>query len=235
MYNISLTQNLIEEHQKRLAQLSKLNTSYISALVNSNSWSETTDTRVLYFVFNREILQSYYLITLARKDFFPTLDLWNKQNHSTDEAKQKFISDRLFHFDEEMKSGLFLKFFVNLETCARLIGEKIGVEDNSIKNLLCKLIQTTGADNDYEELIKIYAFARNTIHNGGFHCKPTVSITYKGKYFDFEALNPINFLDWNCVFFLIEETTNFFYNLVLQHEISKHNLMEHSYSKIVFR
>ncbi len=186
-------------------------------------------------MFNREILQSYYLITLARKEFFPTLDLWNKQKYNTDEEKHKFINDRLFHFDEEMKSGLFLKFFVNLETCARLIGEKINVADNSIKNLLCKLIQKAGVNIDYEELVKIYAFSRNTIHNGGFHCKPSVSISYKGKNFDFEVSKPINFLDWNCVFFLIEETNTFFYELVLQHEISKHNIMEHSYSKIVFK
>jgi hypothetical protein len=235
MYNITLTQNQIEERQKRLQQLCKLNTNYIVALVNANSWNETTDTRVLYFVFNREILQSYYLIALAQKDFFPNLDLWNKQKHITDEAKQKFINDRLFHFDDEMKDGLFLKFFVNLETCARLIGDKIGIKEESINKLLSKLIQVTGTNSDYQKLIQIYAFARNTMHNGGFHTKPTATVAYKGKDFDFIVSNPINFLDWNCLFFLIEETTIFFNELVSRHQISKYNVMEHSYSQITFK
>ena len=72
------------------------------------------------------------------------------------------------------------------------------------------MITALSINPEYEKLFQILFYSRNAaFHKAGIHSKPSISITYKEKTFDFVEGDGIQLFDEDIEFLLLE-TMDFF-------------------------
>lgn len=224
---INYAKDVLKETKKNREELKQKNL----------EWNELTDARLLFFAQQREIFQSYLLVmSMAKKCFF-NLPIWKNSNvKSEKEARESsFVQDRFYWFAEHMKSGLFIEGFVVFETTCRIIAKELGLENFSLSSLAKSLIDETSKNNEHKNLIDIYLFIRNTMHNGGIHNKKTKSITYKEKEYHFIQGKPVDVLEgWDGLFYLSLELISMMREVINTSAVSSISNIVHSYANIEF-
>jgi hypothetical protein len=96
------------------------------------------------------------------------------------------------------------------------------------------LVEHSGINADYKELIKIFQTIRNSSHNGGFHNRETEIVTYKSRVFSFEKNKPISFDLWSTIEFIMLEINQFLVDLMSSKVISEIPFVQHPFGTINF-
>jgi len=242
-HKMPLIEERVKDSEKAIYQLAKECTTITKEVKQLNpSYDSNTDVRFLHFYLMREIIQSYLLSVSLGKELLNT-DWWKKSGYGNslsgmnDEEKAKFISDRSFHYGEDKKSGFFIQSYSHIENTFRLIAKAYyggtGYSHN-ISTLVKTLLKDLNFGTGFTKLWEIFAFTRNTIHNGGFHTHPDNTIIYKGKIFNFKQNKPIDFLDNNTALFLISELTKMIRTIISHPKIRNIKEIIHNQSKIEF-
>lgn len=133
-----------------------------------------------------------------------------------------------------LRESLFINIFLRFENFIRIIAENQGIKDININRLSKKLIRHLKLNNNYENLIDIFTYIRNTIHTEGIHSNKNVSITYKDKTYDFKQDEPIDFIDNNFITYLFTEVNQLVVGIINADEIKNipnipHNILGFTY------
>lgn len=233
----------LEEYLKSIYKLANHCTQIIENLNSDYSWDDQKDARILFFVFLREGIQSYFLgeclsKKLINKKWYNNNGMGNSLKGNK-ESVEKFMRDRFFHFGVWSKSAFFIGTFTEVENILRIIAKNY---DNSsfyhinITKLAENLINSLGLNTNYLNLWKVFAYTRNTIHSGGFHTHSSGSqvINYKDKKFEFKKDYPIDFLTPENLIFLIAELITFINEIVTHDKIKGIAEITHSYAEVEF-
>lgn len=233
----------VKEHLESIHQLANQCTQIIANLKSDYNWDNQKDARILFFVFMREGIQSYFLgeclsKKLINKKWYNNNGMGNSLKGDK-ESVEKFMRDRFFQFGVWSKSAFFISTFTEVENILRIIAKEY---DNSssyninITKLAENLINSLVLDTNYLNLWKVFAYTRNTIHSGGFHTHSSGSqvINYRDKKFEFKKDHPIDFLTPENLIFLIAEIIAFINEIVTHDKIKDIAEITHSYAEVEF-
>jgi hypothetical protein len=205
------------------------------------SLDDSHDSRIVSFTTLREVANSSLLSSIFLKDHLTTKDWWasNKSISVPTTNSEKYIEARIYFYGVDLSTNYLMLSFTHFENSLRSIVKAIpstkfpdASEDFwKIRNYL---VDHSGINSDYKELIKIFQTIRNSFHNGGFHNRETESVTYKSKTFTFEKNKPISFDLWSSIEFIMLEVNQFLLDLMTSKVISEISVINHPFGIINF-
>ncbi|MDQ7960391.1 MULTISPECIES: hypothetical protein [Flavobacterium] len=192
------------------------------------------DTRIVSLKLIIEACQTNIILLNLVKENFGNLKLWDNHHFENNEERDKFLNDRLYFILGDLRESLFINIFLRFESFIKIISKSIGITGERI-NTVCKdLIDNTNVNTDYKNLIDLFTYSRNTIHTEGFHSRKTITVTYKGKSFEFKKDEPLLFYDIDFLAFMLSEIGNFIKDVIYSKTISKNLFIEHTYANLNF-
>lgn len=123
-----------------------------------------------------------------------------------------------------------LIFFLRFENFIKLVSNSQGINGDRLNKLTKDLIKKLNLNNDYENLVDLVTYVRNTIHTEGFHTRQNVTISYKGKNFELKKDEPVTFYNEDFLHFLIEEVNKLVLEIINSTDVKEVALIEHTYS-----
>lgn len=197
------------------------------------NWDNLKDVRLVSIKLIAEQLQSYHIMHNLIRESFKEMSLWENQDYSQI-SKEKFLEDRLYFLTGHLKEGVLYGIFVHFEHFIRIIGEYIGISNQSINALTKTIIDVLNIDDKYKSLVDIFTYTRNTMHYLGIHKKPTTVINYENKDYQFTQDHALEFLDDQTLHFIFIEISKLMEAIIYSQEISTPNLIEHSVANMKF-
>ncbi len=223
----SIDRRYVEKIEEEI-KVSLLKTADLHSRICKITSADTNkDCRILFFNSSAEILQNYF-ISVGLSKHIVDLDFIKTYPESNEPRKTNSINKISISYLEEVKSSLFISYFVNWEFCLRILSEKIGITKFYISDVVDSFLKATSiADQEAKSLFDIMLFARNTIHKNGIQSKETCIKNYKGKEYRFEQNKQVDFLSFENVLFFINETNNLMFQLINKSPIKEELLIEH--------
>jgi hypothetical protein len=203
-------------------------------LANFAGLDQNKDTRVVSLKLIVEPVQTNIILLHLIKDNFGTLPIWDNQPFKNNDERNEFLNNRLYFILGDLREGLFINVFLRFESFMKIVAASIGINGERI-NTVCKaVIDNTGVNPDFKNLIDLFTYSRNTIHSEGFHTRNTVTVTFKGRSFDFVKDSPLLFYDLDFLAFMLMEVGNLMEEIINSGIISGEPLVEHSYANLTF-
>ena len=193
-------------------------------------YDDLKDARNLFYKFAIEATQTNVILFHLIGEHFGDLKLWEKQNFQNEEEKDKFIVNRLSFIITDLRESLFVNIFLRFENFIKLVSNSQGINGDKLNKLTKDLIKKLNLNNDYENLVDLVTYVRNTIHTEGFHTRQNVTISYKGKNFELKKDEPVTFYNEDFLHFLIEEVNELVLEIINSTDVKAVALIEHTYS-----
>jgi hypothetical protein len=216
------------------ATLSVFQSAFETLKTSFPHWENNSDCRLITINLIKESLQSCIITLSLIKDGFEKLSIWGTLSFSSEDEKRTFLTNRLYFLVLDMQTSLFVNVFVRYEHFIRLIGQELSLHSNSINELSKKVRSRLNLELDFDNLIDIFAFSRNTVHFGGVHTKSSVTINYNMSDYNFIQNEHLAFFDDNTFHFLLTEISKFISKIVNADEISAKTKINHIYSDFTF-
>lgn len=195
-------------------------------------YDDLKDTRNLFYKFVIEATQTNIILFHLIEEHFGNLKLWKKQNFKNEEEKYDFLANILSPIIGDLRESLFVNIFLRFENFIKLISNSQDLTGEKLNNLTKRLIQKLNLDLDYENLIDLITYVRNTIHTEGFHTRTDKLISYKGKCFELKKNKPVIFYNDFFLKFLIQEVNELVLAIIDSTNIKAIPLIEHTYSNL---
>jgi hypothetical protein len=200
--------------------------------------NDEKDTRLVVFkLILKRIEVPLTINNLVKNCFFQTIaEMWEASIvFENNEEKNKFYSDKLSLIGGNNKSSLFINIFLEFEHFIRIIGSAINVQSApSINRYAKNIINELALENDFENLIDLITYIRNTIHFGGFHTKSDVNVNYKGIDYKFVQGEHIHFFDDFFLHLIIKEVVQLVDVIINNPLISEIAEIPHTYSDLTW-
>lgn len=204
-------------------------------------WDETSDSRILSFVFLRETTNNSILSSIFLKDHLVKLNWWveNKNFNLEGVSRDKYISDRIYSYGVDLTTNYLTLIFSHLETSLRSItkniqNSKYPEATEAFWKIREYLIDAAKLNPDYKTLLQIFQNIRNSVHNGGFHAMDNVELSYKDLTIQFKKGEPIFFDVWKAIQIVTIETGNFLLELASSELIIKIPFIIHPFATVNF-
>lgn len=201
--------------------------------IENPCWNDMSDARIISVKLINENLQTNIILLNLIKENFSNLGIWKFQDFSNT-SKTDFLNNRLHFVLGDLKSLLLVKVFMNYEHFIRLIANRKGLKSDSINDLSKNIVSILKLNGDYENLIDILTYSRNTVHFGGIHTKIDKSVTYKSKTYNFIKDEHLSFFDDDTFHYFLQEIGRFFFDIINSDDIKKESEIIHTYSGFKF-
>ncbi len=196
--------------------------------------NENTDVRLVSLKLTMESIQTNIILFHCIGASFKDLNLWEYQDFRDEDHKEKFLNDRLYFISGDLREGVFTNTFLRFENFMKIIASSLDIRGESINRLSKDIIDSSGVEDDYKNLIDLFTYLRNTLHTGGFHNRDNVTITYKDKDYEFVKNSPNTFYNDQFLEILIKEVTDLMVEIINSEKIKTKDFIEHNYSKLIF-
>jgi len=225
--------------------LFKITDAFTNSIINlkedNTLLDDSVDSRIVSFTTLREVANSSLLSSIFLEDHLTSREWWasNKSISVPTTNSEKYIEARIYFYGVDLSTNYLMLSFTHFENSLRSIAKAIpstkfpnASEDFwKIRNYL---VDHSGINPEYKELIKIFQTIRNSSHNGGFHNRDTEVVTYNSRTFTFEKNKPISFDLWNSIEFIMLEINRFLLDLMTSQVISSISLIKHPFGTINF-
>ncbi len=216
-------------------------TSIEKVKTNNSVLDITNDSRIVVFTTLREVANSSLLSSVFLKDYLTKKEWWkNNKNFSLPSTElESYAEARIYSYGVDLSTNYIILSFTHFENSLRSIVKAIpnskfpdALED--FWRIRDYLIDYAAINSDYKNLIKIFQTIRNSNHNGGFHTKDDMTVTYKSQIFTFEKFKPIKFDLWSTIEFIMTELNQFLFDLVTAPKINRIHFIQHPFGTINF-
>lgn len=221
-FSIDQLIDLHTKSQKKMIQLYKTLIGY--------GWNETIDARIIPVKLIFAGIESKLIILLLIKENFTESCFWDSFNLDKPEEKEKMMNDKLYFIQGDLKGELYIKLCMQLEHFIRMVAESLNINVHKINALTKQFIKEIGIDIEFKNLINLINYTRNTIHYGGIHTQNDITVSYKGKDYNFKKGEHISFFYDEFLHFLIDETASFIEQVCASQKIKSITEIRHSYS-----
>ncbi len=215
----------VQKHFTKILKLTK--TDY-------ENLNENKDTRIVSLKLIIESVQTNIILLHSVKENFGELKLWNNHQFETIDQRNAFINDRLYFIMGDLRESLFINTFLRFESFMKIIALSLGINGERINTVCKSVIEKLNLNPDYNNLIDLFTYSRNTIHSEGFHTRDNIIIVYKENSFEFKKNEPLLFYNLDFLAFMIIEIGNLMANIINTEEIVVKDVLEHTYSNISF-
>jgi hypothetical protein len=212
----------------RLSMLSQKYHSFQQDLSDKYHFDEWKDARINVFKHCYLVIDSTYLIFLARVTNFRDEAWWAnlKERHlirigMTKEQQDVFIKG----FDHFVPSAYLSMLFVAIENAFRTFYLSVFSEDSPTKFHVVyeKLFKQFNLER-YSNLLKIVSYIRNSFHNNGRHTLPDDDVPWKGITFHFKKGKNVEFTSvWQTLTDLTSDIHEMLEKLIETETIIKKN------------
>ncbi|MDO4763079.1 MAG: hypothetical protein Q4A00_01690 [Flavobacteriaceae bacterium] len=199
----------------------------VSIFPNKDKMFQQKDARIMFYASVVSSVQNIEILSHLIKD-----NLINfLQNHQYPEDKILSLSSGLV---EDLKGNLFFNVFLRFENFIRLIAKFQGLSGDRINKLSKDLINHLSLNNDYNNLIDLFTYIRNTMHTEGFHTKEDIVVKYKGKEYEFKKDEHVSFVDNDFSILLYEEINKLVLNIINSQSVKDIPKIEHNISGFTY-
>lgn len=199
----------------------------VSIFPNKDKVFQQKDARIMFYASVVSSVQNTEILSHLIKD-----NLINfLQNHQYPKDKISSLSSGLV---EDLKGNLFFNVFLRFENFIRLIAKSQGLSGDRINKLSKDLINHLSLNNDYNNLIDLFTYIRNTMHTEGFHTKEDIVVKYKGKEYEFKKDEHVSFVDNDFSIFLYEEINKLVLNIINSQSVKDIPKIEHNISGFTY-
>lgn len=195
---------------------------------------ENKDTRIVTLKFMIEAVQTNIILLHSVRQNFGELELWDNHHFETKEQREAFINDRLYFIFGDLRENLFIGTFIRFESFMKIIAQSLDINGERINNICKSVIEKLNLNPDYNNLIDLFTYSRNTIHSEGFHTRNNIIIIYKENSFEFNKNQPLLFYDLDFLAFMICQIGDLIMDIIHNKEIAIKEILEHTYANITF-
>ena len=199
-----------------------------SLIAQFNNWDPIKDARITVLSKCINVCNSTQLSFTFMHFHLTHLDWWKQIAKSEIPANDAQIYAN--EFAMFTKIGFIQFTFSSIESAFRIYVKALDpiacnngtAEFKSIYSWLLKKINL----QSHENLIDLLRLIRNTIHNNGVYFHKSginETVTYKGKNYNFNIGQPVDFVTWDFIFEVMEEVEELIVNVVKMNEISSIN------------